>query len=97
MVADRRTQTWQPALKSIRQFNGTVVAVNPMPGNPRMFKAVDPGSELPYGEIPWWYAGHPGLLTTESGAHEIPLRLAPPESNVSPTWALVQPRRHARG
>jgi len=88
-AADRRENYWEPQLLTARQFGGRVVAVKAPeePGEKTMF--VDPGSGLPFGEIPWWLTPTMGLQSKKEGAREIGLRGSDPRRNVLDTQARI--------
>jgi hypothetical protein len=84
LAADRRNNIWNPTLRSLGQFDGTLVAVGPIEGNPVV---VDPGSGLPYGGVPWWLSGSDALMVTPRGAKIIHVR--PPKAAESVRDAQV--------
>jgi hypothetical protein len=87
LVTDRTDHYWDPDLLTLSQFDWSLVAVR-APGEPdEKAILVDPGSGLPFGEIPWVVTGPRGLLTSEKGYREIPLPPSDLERNVSETRA----------
>lgn len=75
-AVDRTDNYFNPQLKTFRQFSTTLVAVGPPGAGPDAMTVIDPGSGLPYGEVPWWYGG---VATMMVGAKDmetirIPLR-----------------------
>jgi hypothetical protein len=67
-TVDRTERFWNKRLKSFGQFEYTFVGVRAF-GEPDASRViVDPGSGLPYGQVPWEATGTPGLLCTAKGA-----------------------------
>ncbi len=88
-VADRTENFWDRKLKSLYQFDSTLVAVR-RPGDPeKKYVVLDPGSGLPFGEIPWYYSGVNGYLLTREGADTVRLQPAPITSNISETTVAI--------
>ncbi len=88
-ASDRTENYWAHELKTKYQFDTTLVGVR-KPGDPeKEYTVVDPGSGLPYGEIPWFYSGVSGLLLKKSGAETIKLRPSPLSSSVSETMVSI--------
>jgi len=73
LASDRRLNLWNPTLRSLGQFDATLVAVGPTDGSGSAM-VVDPGSGLPYGGIPWWLSGGDALMATPRGAKIIHLK-----------------------
>ena len=72
--------------------HGTLVAVGAKAAPEDRLTFVDPGSGLPYGQIPWRMSGVPGLLTVESGGRAIDTPISRATDNVAVTnhtWSLT--------
>lgn len=84
-VPSRTENYWDQAMMSMTQFAGTLVAVRE-PGYPiEAATIVDPGSGLPFGEVPWWFTGIKALVASSNG---MSVALVPPtlaERNVETT------------
>lgn len=62
LVTDRTDHYWDPLVPSAEQLDFCLVAVGER-GAPREESILlDPGSGLPYGQIPWFFAGGSGLF-----------------------------------
>lgn len=68
LATDRRIGFWKPTLLDEKQFQSWVVAVHLPDAPPDDLTFVDPGSGLPYGQVPWWLTGSPALMATRKGA-----------------------------
>ncbi len=80
MVMNRDFKYWWPSLMDVRQFDDAVVAVR-LPGEERHF--VDPGSGLPYGQVPWWYTGVPTAVFASDGYERVVIPLPEGRDNVT--------------
>lgn len=80
-AVDRTDRFWNPSLKSFDQFTYAFVGVR-APGAPDdAITLVDPGSGLPYGELPWRAAGANALRCTAKGSASISVPPSSPTSN----------------
>ncbi len=87
LVTDREEQYWWPALLDWGQFDDAVVAVQ-LPGEQQHF--VDPGSGLPYGELPWWYTGLPAAMFAKTGYRQVLVPLPSARENVTRSFARLE-------
>jgi len=82
LVTDRTERYLDQWLMTMGQFDTVLVAVR-APGEPdEKAVIVDPGSGLPYGEVPWYYTGAPALLFQESGTRRVSVPAAGIDRNV---------------
>lgn len=89
LACDRREHEWNPSLLALDQFDEGVVAVRAPSDPPGKITLADPGSGLPYGEIPSWVAGGRALLASPKGGREIVLPRSEARQNVSETRAVI--------
>jgi hypothetical protein len=83
MVVDRTQRYWDSRLLTDSQFDGSLVCVR-SPGDPdEKAVFVDPGSGLPYGQVPWWHDGMKGLLVGAKTARDVTIWPSEPVQNVS--------------
>jgi hypothetical protein len=83
-VPDRTLRYWDPNLKSVWAFDHILVAVeSPEGGGKKVI--VDPGSGLPFGEIPWWLTGVQGMVCTSKGAKPLPVPMGEGRKNTLQT------------
>ncbi|GAB4372714.1 MAG: hypothetical protein Kow0062_09250 [Acidobacteriota bacterium] len=61
-VVDRRWGEFVPGWLSMDQFDGAIVLLGIAGGAEAKQLAVDPAYPLPFGRIPWWFAGTSGLV-----------------------------------
>lgn len=66
MVTDRRQHLWMQELPTMEQFAASLVALRP-PGAQGLMVA-DPGSGLPFGEVPWRFTGASAFMATPQQA-----------------------------
>lgn len=86
---DRTRNYWDPALRTLHQFGGSVVVVR-APGTPLTdAKVCDPGSGLPYGDVPWYFTGVPAFVVLEKKAESLQIPPSAPGKNVSSTLGEV--------
>ena len=52
-------------------------------------EVVDPGSGLPYGQVPWWFSAIPGAMTTDDGVRQVMVHGSAPRQNVSSTTVTM--------
>ncbi|MBI3450873.1 MAG: DUF3857 domain-containing protein [Acidobacteria bacterium] len=83
LAADRSDHYWHPDVKTMSQFDGTLVAVRARGEPDEKLVFVSPSSGLPFGEVAWWYTGIPALLVSERGARSVVVWDAPAKQNVS--------------
>ncbi|HEX5043640.1 MAG TPA: DUF3857 domain-containing protein [Candidatus Polarisedimenticolaceae bacterium] len=86
--ADRRETLYDPEMKDLRPFRHAMVAVRPA-GTGGPFTLVDPGSGLPYGEVPWWLTGVPALRAAAEGFAPIQIPVPAAAQNVEEAKAEV--------
>ena len=88
-VADRTSNFFDPALRTVHQFSGTIVAVGAPEEPLDRWALVDPGSGLPYGEVPWYFTGISGFVATGKQADTVKIPPSPPARSVSSTTATL--------
>ncbi len=89
LAPDRREHFWDRNLLSMDQFDADLVAVR-APGEALdAARLVDPGSGLPYAQVPWWLTGTIGMIATKEGAAEFTLFPSQAQHNVSETRARI--------
>lgn len=85
--ADRRETLYDPEMKDMTPFQNVLVAVRaPGSGEPTL---LDPGSGLPYGEVPWWLTGVPALRAGTEGFVPIQVPVPLAAQNLQETKAEV--------
>ncbi|MEE9230833.1 MAG: DUF3857 domain-containing protein [Acidobacteriota bacterium] len=89
MVVNRTIHYWDVGLLTGSQFDSRVVAVRLLGQTLEHAVLVDPGSGLPYGEIPWWYIGTKGMVVKRDGAGELVLWPTEARRNVSSSRAEI--------
>jgi hypothetical protein len=88
-AVDRTDQFWNKSMKSFGQFSYTFVGVR-APGQPNeAIVIVDPGSGLPYGEVPWRATGANALMCTAKGDVSILIPPASPRANRADTHVAL--------
>ena len=72
-TANRPDHYFHPDMLTVEQIDATLVAIAPLgePDETRVF--VDPGSGLPFGQVPWWTSGMRGLLAMPDKGVHIPV------------------------
>ncbi|ANM28824.1 hypothetical protein ABI59_03190 [Acidobacteria bacterium Mor1] len=89
VFAPNRTRNYyNPQYMNSRQFSDLVVAVK-LPGE-ASFTLVDPGSSLPYGQVPWFLTGIDGLLLNRKKPEPIKIPVTPAEQNVQTTRGRME-------
>lgn len=89
-VANRTIRgSWDPGTVDRGRLTDGVVAVGTASDAPETFTLSDPGSGLPYGQIPWWYTGGKGLLALNDHARAIEVRPSPPDQNLANTTMTI--------
>lgn len=89
-VADRTRNYFDPGLRTLDQFAGTIVAVG-APASPiETWRLVDAGSGLPYGEVPWYFSGIAGFAATGPSATILKIPPSPAAANVTTTVGTVR-------
>lgn len=83
LVADRNEAYFNPSLKTMRQFDGTLVAVRHPGQSDEEAVPLDPCSGLSYGEVPWWYTGTYGMLVAKSQPRGFLVKSGTATGNVS--------------
>ncbi len=86
--ADRRATLYDPEMKDMTPFRHALVAVR-APGSEGEPTLVDPGSGLPYGEVPWWLTGVPALRAAAEGFVPIQVPVSAAPQNVQEAKAEV--------
>jgi hypothetical protein len=89
LASDRRDHDWNPGLLALDQFEEGLVALRSPDDPESRVTFADPGSGLPYGEIPFWVSGARALLTSPKGGKEILLPGTEAERNASSTRAEI--------
>jgi len=89
LATDRSDGFWDQQLLSTDQFATTLVAVKLPPPSEAPLILADPGSGLPFGEIPWWTAGTRGFLATKEGGKSVQLTASDASRNVAATKLLL--------
>ena len=89
LAADRTDHYFNPGFLSIEQFDWTLVAVKAKGDPDDKLVFVDPGSGLPFGEIPWWLAGSRAFLASAEGHRVVTLPVSDPRKNVSETYVKI--------
>jgi hypothetical protein len=87
-ASDRRNNYWHESLKTMNQFDGTLVAVRPE--GAEKYTPLDPGSGLRYGELPWWYAGQKALLLAMGDPGAISLPATAAQNNVADATVKIR-------
>ena len=87
LASDRRFNVWHRELRTWNQFDATLAAVR-IPDQ-EGFTIVDPGSEMPYGEIPWWLTGASAVVLTKARAHPVTLPTADAKKNVAESTVSI--------
>ncbi len=87
LTSERRKGGWEPNLLVLDQFSESLVTVREPGAPPGTAVLLDPGSGLPYGEIPWWTSGTKGFLVDPSEWREVKIPHSEADSNVSETRA----------
>ncbi len=90
LATNRTRRLWDQSLLSMNQFSEMVVAVRDRDAAKPEYTFVDPGSGLPYGELPWWVTGASAMMATKDGAKEIFLPPGPASQNVRETRVAVR-------
>ncbi|MBI3450872.1 MAG: hypothetical protein HY049_18400 [Acidobacteria bacterium] len=86
---DRTDHYWHHDVKTLDQFDGVMAAVRARGEPDEKLVFVSPGSGLPYGDVPWWFTGVPGLLATRKGARSVIVWDALAKENASDTRVEV--------
>jgi hypothetical protein len=89
LAVDRTDHYLDLALLSDQQIDTTLVAVRAPGDSDDKAVVVDPGSGLPYGQIPWWFSGLKGISSSPKGARDVMLWPSDPRDNVSETTASI--------
>lgn len=89
-VADRRSNYFDPALRTLYQFAATIVAVGAPDAPLDKWALVDAGSGLPYGEVPWYFTGIAGLVATGKKADTVMIPPAPAMRNLAATSGTLK-------
>ena len=87
LATDRTERLWNEALLT-DQFDTTLVAVE-LPGREEEL-IVDPGSGLPFGQIPWNVSGAKAMLATKKGPKTIVLRSSKAKQNQAFSKARIE-------
>lgn len=87
---DRTRNYWDPALRTLSQFAGTLVVVRTPGAPPSAATICDPGSGLPFGDVPWYYTGVPAFVATEKKAESMQIPPSAPGRNLSTTYGDVR-------
>lgn len=81
LAADRSTRLWRKELFTVSQFSAMLVAVK-LPGlPPDKPLIVDAASDVPFGQVPWWYTATNAARVTEDGLQPLLLPVTGPEVN----------------
>lgn len=88
-ATDRTERFWQFGFKSLEQFEFGFVAVRPPGAGDGAWTIVDPGSGLPYGELPWRATGVSGFLCLPTGRGVLQIPPSPPTKNRADTHVTV--------
>ncbi len=86
---DRTERYWDPNLRSTYSFDYLLVAVQPPAEGEGKTIFADPGSGLPFGEVPWWIAGVPAMLCTPKGGKPATIPLSDMRKNTIEARANV--------
>lgn len=86
---DRTERFWQIGLKSMEQFGYTFAAVRPMGAGDDAWTIVDPGSGLPYGDLPWRATGATGFLCLPKGKGSFVIPVSSPTRNRADTHVTI--------
>lgn len=86
---DRTERYWDPNLRSLWSFDYVLVAVEPPAEGGGKPVLVDPGSGLPYGDVPWWVAGVQGMICTSKGSKPIAIPLGDGRKNTLQTKVSI--------
>lgn len=90
LAADRTDHYWNRSVLSMSQFDESVVAVRPKGTPAAKSTIVDPGSGLPWGQVPWWITGSKALLATGKGAVTVPIPFSAADKNVAETRVKIE-------
>jgi hypothetical protein len=88
LASDRRFNVWHRELRTWSQFDATLAAVR-LPDQ-EGFTIVDPGSGMPYGEIPWWLTGASAVVLTKARAHPVTLPTPDAKKNVAESTVSIR-------
>lgn len=88
-ATDRTQRFWQTGFKSMEQFEFGFVAVRPPGAGDDAWTIVDPGSGLPYGELPWRATGVSGFLCLPNGKGILQIPPSPATKNRADTHVTV--------
>jgi hypothetical protein len=88
-TTDRSDRYWAAGLKTLEQFGYSFVAVRGPGEGDDKWVLVDPGSGLPYGEVPWRGTGTMGFLCGAKGWAQLGVPPAPPAKNRSETRVTI--------
>ncbi|HJQ97182.1 MAG TPA: hypothetical protein VJ826_02655, partial [Candidatus Polarisedimenticolaceae bacterium] len=88
-AVDRTDRYWNRGWKSLNQFDYTFVGVR-APGDAEdAWTIVDPGSGLPYGEVPWDATGSTAFVATGKGMKSVVIPPATGQKNRTETKVTI--------
>ncbi len=88
-AVDRRVRYWNLGLKSKEQFLFTFVGVREPGAGDEAWTVVDPGSGLPYGELPWAATGTTAFVCTPKGMGSLVIQPSTSARNRSITQVAI--------
>jgi hypothetical protein len=88
LAPDRRWREWEQGFASLEQFDAALVAVG-APGASEVVIA-DPGSGLPFGDVPWWFTRTEAFMPSAGAALSLGIPPAPAQRSVARADVLIE-------